>query len=163
MRGHTIESLSKSELEQLRTVFALFDPNKTNKVPVSELRKALLNLAQHTDQSNIYRLITELENREGRELSFDEFASLFSRGSGALLRGGEISRKDSNALFAMVDVENQGKIGFRELKRLTDELHEPISATEIEEMIHRADLDGDGFVDPDEFHRILSHRLRGAG
>eukprot|EP01053_Blabericola_migrator_P000778 Blabericola_migrator_1__777@NODE_1195_length_5142_cov_387_875271_g810_i0_p5_GENE_NODE_1195_length_5142_cov_387_875271_g810_i0NODE_1195_length_5142_cov_387_875271_g810_i0_p5_ORF_typecomplete_len109_score22_12EFhand_8/PF13833_6/0_00038EFhand_8/PF13833_6/1_3e10EFhand_7/PF13499_6/7_5e03EFhand_7/PF13499_6/4_7e15EFhand_1/PF00036_32/8_7e03EFhand_1/PF00036_32/0_00024EFhand_1/PF00036_32/1_7e06EFhand_5/PF13202_6/0_039EFhand_5/PF13202_6/0_00011EFhand_6/PF13405_6/0_0048EFhand_6/PF13405_6/0_021EFhand_11/PF08 len=93
-----------------------------------------------------------------QDMTFEDFAGLFSRGSGALLRGGEISRKDSGVLFAMIDVDNTGKIGFRELKRLVDELHEPISATEIEEMIHRADMDGDGYVDQEEFYRIISHR-----
>lgn len=155
------EGLSKSELEQLRTVFNLFDPTRTNKVSALALRRSLLNLSEQTDQSNIYRLLIELENKGDRSLSFEEFVALFSKGSAALLKGGEISRKDANALFSMIDYDNHGKIGFKELKRLIDELHEPISASEVEEMIHRADLDGDGLVDADEFYRIISHRHGG--
>eukprot|EP01055_Gregarina_sp_Pseudo9_P000573 Gregarina_sp_Pseudo_9__572@NODE_1369_length_1659_cov_319_741358_g1278_i0_p2_GENE_NODE_1369_length_1659_cov_319_741358_g1278_i0NODE_1369_length_1659_cov_319_741358_g1278_i0_p2_ORF_typecomplete_len173_score48_32EFhand_7/PF13499_6/1_4e05EFhand_7/PF13499_6/2_1e13EFhand_8/PF13833_6/1_3EFhand_8/PF13833_6/0_63EFhand_8/PF13833_6/0_00022EFhand_8/PF13833_6/4_7e09EFhand_11/PF08976_11/6_3e06EFhand_11/PF08976_11/1e05EFhand_1/PF00036_32/39EFhand_1/PF00036_32/2_6EFhand_1/PF00036_32/0_058EFhand_1/PF00036_32/2_1 len=155
------DGLSKSEVEQLKSVFNLFDPGKNGRVPATALRRSLLNLSEQTDQSNVYRLLVELENKGDRALSFDEFVALFSKGSAALLKGGDISKKDANVLFAMIDYDNHGKIGFRELKRLVDELHEPISATEVEEMIHRADLDGDGLVDQDEFYRIISHRHGG--
>lgn len=50
-------------------------------------------------------------------------------------------------LFNLIDVDKTGKIGYRELRSLAEELGEPLTAAEIEEMIHRADINGDGYVD----------------
>ena len=47
-------------------------------------------------------------------------------------------------MFALFDPEGNGKIGFRDLKRVVSELGEGISDEEMREMIEEADRDGDG-------------------
>ena len=49
----------------------------------------------------------------------------------------------------------QGKISFKNLKRVAKELGENMTDEELQEMIDEADRDGDGEVNEEEFVRIM--------
>jgi len=49
----------------------------------------------------------------------------------------------------------QGKITFKNLKRVAKELGENLTDEELQEMIDEADRDGDGEINLDEFLRIM--------
>jgi hypothetical protein len=54
------------------------------------------------------------------------------------------SKEEIAKVFALFDHEGSGKISFRDLKRVINELGENISEDEMKEMIEEADRDGDG-------------------
>ena len=49
----------------------------------------------------------------------------------------------------------QGKISFKNLKRVAKELGEKLTDEELQEMIDEADRDNDGEINQDEFLRIM--------
>ena len=51
-----------------------------------------------------------------------------------------------------------GKISFKNLKRVVNELGENLTDDEMREMIAEADRDGDGFVNFEDFHRIMKKK-----
>lgn len=51
-----------------------------------------------------------------------------------------------------------GKISLRNLKRVAKELGETMTDAELLEMIERADTDGDGEINPDEFYSIMTKK-----
>merc|ERR1712117_185710 len=57
--------------------------------------------------------------------------------------------------FRLFDDDNTGKISFKNLKRVTQELGENINDEELQEMINAAARDGDGQVHLQEFLRIM--------
>ena len=61
-------------------------------------------------------------------------------------------------VFKLFDVEERGKISFKNLKKISKELGENHTDDEIQEMIDQADRDGDGEVDEDEFFRIMKSK-----
>lgn len=58
-------------------------------------------------------------------------------------------------VFKLFDDDDTGKISFRNLKRIAQELGEPLNDEELQEMIEEADRDGDGLINPDEFYRLV--------
>lgn len=50
-------------------------------------------------------------------------------------------------MFRLIETDQKDRIGYADLRRLAEELGEPLTAEEIHEMIQRADTDGDGYVD----------------
>ena len=54
----------------------------------------------------------------------------------------------------------QGKISFKNLKRVAKELGENMTDEELQEMIDEADRDGDGEVSEEEFYRIMKKTSR---
>lgn len=61
-------------------------------------------------------------------------------------------------IFKLFDEDNTGKISFRNLKRVCMELGETLTDEEMQEMIDEADRDGDGFINEDEFFRVMKKR-----
>jgi Ca2+-binding EF-hand superfamily protein len=53
----------------------------------------------------------------------------------------------------------QGKITTHELKKVAKDLGEDLNDEEIEKIFVKADLDDDGFVTPDDFYNILTHKV----
>ena len=58
-------------------------------------------------------------------------------------------------MFKLFDDDETGKISFRNLKRVARELGENMTDEELQEMINKADIDGDGEVNEEEFLRIM--------
>ena len=60
--------------------------------------------------------------------------------------------------FRLFDDDETGKISFKNLKRVAQELGENMTDEELQEMIDEADRDGDGEVNEEEFFRIMKRR-----
>ena len=56
------------------------------------------------------------------------------------------------------DEESTGKITFRNLKKVAQELGEDLTDEELGEMLDEADRNGDGAIDQDEFFRVMKKR-----
>ena len=59
------------------------------------------------------------------------------------------------SLFTSLLLWLQGKISYKNLKRVAKELGENLTDEELQEMIDEADRDGDGEINQDEFLRIM--------
>mmetsp|Transcript_14473 Transcript_14473/g.37475 ORF Transcript_14473/g.37475 Transcript_14473/m.37475 type:complete len:110 (+) Transcript_14473:303-632(+) len=68
------------------------------------------------------------------------------------------SKEDVRKAFRQFDHQGTGKISFDNLKRVARELGENMTDEELLEMINKADLDGDGEVNEDEFLRIMTYK-----
>merc|ERR1712032_1786960 len=64
-------------------------------------------------------------------------------------------KEEMEKAFRLFDDDNTGKISFKNLKRVTQEIGESINDEELQEMINEADRDGDGQVNLQEFLRIM--------
>ena len=75
---------------------------------------------------------------------------------------GKMGDRDSpdeiRRVFKLFDDDETGRISFRNLKRVARELGENMTDEELQEMINKADLDGDGEVNEDEFMRIMTYK-----
>ncbi len=70
------------------------------------------------------------------------------------------SRDAIDKIFPLYDDEDTGLISVKNLQRVADDLGITVPAEELQEMITRADLDKDGFVNADEFYTILTRPIK---
>ncbi|XP_078159734.1 ca2+-binding protein 1 [Carex rostrata] len=69
---------------------------------------------------------------------------------------------DLRSAFDVLDSDRDGRISLTDLKKFYSDLaSSPISDEEIASMISTADSDHNGFVDYNEFERVLTQRKRG--
>ena len=61
-------------------------------------------------------------------------------------------------IFKLFDEDNSGKVSFRNLKRISQEIGETLTDEELQEMIDEADRGGDGLISQDEFYRVMRKR-----
>ena len=73
--------------------------------------------------------------------------------------GDRDSPEEIRRVFKLFDDDETGRISFRNLKRVARELGENMTDEELQEMINKADLDGDGEVNEEEFMRIMVIQL----
>lgn len=57
--------------------------------------------------------------------------------------------------FKMLDEDRTGKVTFKNLKRVAQQLGENLTDQEIHEMINEADTDNDGEISLDEFIALV--------
>ena len=100
-------------------------------------------------------MISDLDTDGNGSIDFGEWLTLMTK---------RVNDKDTraniNKIFALYDDERTGYISIKNLRRVAQELAEDISEAELQELVARADLDGDGLVSEDEFYTIITRPLK---
>ena len=68
------------------------------------------------------------------------------------------SKEYIQKIFQYFDLENNGKITARHLKKIAQEIGENLSDEELKEIMEEADRDGDGYIGFEDFYRIMKKR-----
>merc|ERR1711974_102104 len=100
-------------------------------------------------EAELQDMINEVDADGNGTIDFIEFLSLMSR-----------KTKDTDTeeelieAFKVFDKDADGFISASEMKNSMENLGEAVSTEEVDEMIHEADLDGDGQINYDEFVKM---------
>eukprot|EP01083_Nonionella_stella_P019695 54692_1 len=144
--------VSRDEIEELREAFNLFDTDNSGTIDPKELKSAMQSLGYDAKNQMVYQILENLDKQQG-EIDFETFLDMMT----ARLTDKD-SREDILKVFALFDDDNSGKITLDNLKRVARELGEDMTEEELQEMIDRADLDGTGAINPDEFVNIMTKK-----
>lgn len=145
--------LSQEQLEELKEAFDLFDTNQSGDIDSREFKAALRALGFEVSNEDVRRMFEEIGKECLETITFNDFCTLMT---GRM--PDRDSREEINKMFVLFDEDQTGKISFRNLKRIAQELNENITDSELQEMIDEADRDGDGLINFEEFYEIMRHR-----
>ena len=67
-------------------------------------------------------------------------------------------RDEAQKVFQLFDQDNVGKISFKNLKKISQEVGETFTDKEMHEMIKEADKSGDGSITFEEFFRVMKKK-----
>jgi Ca2+-binding EF-hand superfamily protein len=122
---------------------------------VLELKAAMTALGFESKNQGICQMIADLDADGSGAIDFSEWLALMTK---------RVNDKDSraniNKIFALFDDERTGFISAKNLRRVAQELGENLSNEELDELIRRADVDGDGLVSEEEFYTILTRKIK---
>lgn len=114
------------------------------------LQMAMRALGFEPRREEIKKIISTVTKDDSDSISEDQFVEIMSE---------KIAEKDTREeilkAFRLFDDDQTGKISFKNLKRVAEELGENLTDEELREMIQEADKDNDGEVNQDEFLRIM--------
>mmetsp|Transcript_21834 Transcript_21834/g.43332 ORF Transcript_21834/g.43332 Transcript_21834/m.43332 type:complete len:166 (+) Transcript_21834:30-527(+) len=142
--------LSQEEVEELQEAFNLFDTDQTGTIDSGELKAAMESLGYKKKNKMVYQMIESMP--EG-EIDFDGFLDLMT----ARISDTD-SREDIHKVFRLFDEEESGFITLSNLQRVAKELGEGMTQQELQDMIDRADLDGDNMISPEEFFNVMTKK-----
>eukprot|EP00928_Gymnodinium_smaydae_P063570 TRINITY_DN47110_c0_g1_i1.p1 TRINITY_DN47110_c0_g1~~TRINITY_DN47110_c0_g1_i1.p1 ORF type:complete len:183 (+),score=52.49 TRINITY_DN47110_c0_g1_i1:42-551(+) len=151
-RRYERPGLTQDEIEEAKESFDLFDVDGTQRVNPRDLRAALQSLGLRRNQV-VQNMLSDLERQGARPLDFAGFLDLMSAKMGE-----RDTREDVNKVFRLFDDDCTGSITVRNLRRVARELGESISAEDLEEMLARADTDGDGEVSVEDFYELMTRK-----
>merc|ERR1719433_1666304 len=147
------QGLDEEQIEELREAFNLFDTEHSGTIDARELKAALRALGFEVKKEDVRRMLSDVGKDPSQPIDFNDFCEM--------MRGrmpDKNSRAEIDKVFALFDEDETGKISFRNLKRIAQELGENLTDEELQEMIEEADRDGDGLINPDEFYRVMRKR-----
>ena len=113
----------------------------------------MTSLGFESKNQTIYQMIADLDSDGSGQIDFEEFLTLMTA---------RVSDKDSREnirkIFKLFDDEKTGIISIKNLRRVAKELGETIDESELQEMVERADTNGDGLVSEEEFYNIITKK-----
>ena len=99
-------------------------------------------------------MISDLDKNKSGTIDFEEFLDMMTA-----RMSDKDTREDISKVFRLFDDDNTGTITLRNLRRVARELGETMTDEELQEMVDRADSNGDGAVTLDDFFNIKDLRL----
>jgi centrin-1 len=101
-------------------------------------------------REEIKKMIADVDKDNSGVIDFPEFLDMMTQKMAE-----RDPREEMLKAFRLFDDEGDGKITFKNLKRVAKELGENMTDEEIQEMIDEADRDGDNAINEEEFMRIM--------
>ncbi|XP_063682162.1 uncharacterized protein LOC134817019 [Bolinopsis microptera] len=156
---------SDNQMKVFETIFQRLDINGDGQVSPSELRKALKFMDIRVDKAVCARMVYDF-NEDGFldiDIFMDMVTELFRKGYldpityNIELAQDQKKKKVINSaddllrIFHSFDQDNSGNISKSEIRSIAGDLGLPMSDLEIEKFMERADRNGDGSIDQDEF------------
>merc|ERR550534_598027 len=144
--------VSQEEIQELKEAFDLFDTDKSGSIEIDELKRAMTSLGYDKKSQNrmVFQILENLDKNKDGQIDFDEFLDMMT----ARISDRD-SREDIMKVFMLFDQDGTGRITLDDLKAVAEELGEELNVEELREMIERADSDGSGSINPDEFYKIM--------
>ncbi|CAD8134629.1 unnamed protein product [Paramecium octaurelia] len=143
--------LTDDEIDEIREAFNLFDTEGTGRVDPRELKAAMQSLGFDQKNPTIFNMIAELEN-EGTDIDFDQFLDAITS-----KLGNRENRDGINKIFDLFDDDGSNSINLNNLKRVSKELGETMTAEELAEMLERAASNGRE-ITREDFYNIMVKR-----
>jgi len=142
------DSMSDTELKELKAVFKELDANGDGQITVSELSQALEKAGSSARKEEILALLSAADIDGDGNLSYDELLMTSV--------GRKISAKEERLweAFCRLDLNRDGKLSAAEIEQVLG----VADKDEVAQMIKEVDIDGDGEVDFDEFLNLWSLR-----
>lgn len=144
------DNLSEMKVIEFKAAFELFDKDRDGKITTKELGTVMKNLGQNPSESELIRMIKEIDTDGNGTIDFKEFLGLMVQ----RMKDTD-SEEELLEAFKVFDRDGNGFITTHELRHVMTYLGDPLSPEEVEEMIIEADMDGDGEINYHEFLRMM--------
>ncbi|XP_036215051.1 calcium-binding protein E63-1 isoform X3 [Bactrocera oleae] len=160
-----------SQVRDLRTAFDLLDRNRDGRVTANELQFMLKNLGINVRDEIIHDLIREASHSGNGLINEAEFLQWVGRiqalrdeqqqqqqqqeENASKPEENDDVTEDLIAAFRVFDRDGNGFITRDELQTAMEMIGEPLSETQLTQLLAIADLDQDGRINYEEFTRLL--------
>ena len=138
---------------EIKEAFDLFDTDGGGTIDPGELKAAMTSLGFEAKNQTIYQMISDLDEDGSGTIDFDEFLDMMTA-----RMSDKDSREDIQKVFKLFDDDRSNSINIHNLRRVARELGETMDDSELQEMIERADSNGDGQVTFEDFFNIMTKK-----
>lgn len=138
---------AKALVVEAQGVFREFDKDKNGFISAQELGTALRMLGLNPTMKEVQNMINEIDQNGDGMIDFDEFLAFLKR---SYKKPDEVKMELKKA-FQVFDLNKDGFISRAELQSVLTKMGEKLTEKEVDEMMEKADKNGDGKIDYDEY------------
>ncbi|XP_061341836.1 calmodulin-like protein 30 [Gastrolobium bilobum] len=134
--------------DEMKWVFEKFDTNKDGNISLEEYKAAVRALDRGIGDSEAVKAFKAMDSNGDGLIEFKEFMEIFNGES-------RIKENEIKSAFQVFDLNGDGKISAEELSQVLKRLGESCSLSACKKMVKGVDGNGDGFIDLNEFMRMM--------
>jgi len=150
-----MEGLTKSEADELKDAFSLFDKDGSGTICMTELGSVMRAVGQNPTQQELEDIMNKADLDKSGSLTYDEYLNIINSYS---LGKSDVEIQLRQA-FLVFDRDKTGFLNRKELQEVLCGMGEPLSLNETEYVMSKIDTDKDGQIDVDEFVAFLIGRV----
>ncbi|ORX88165.1 calmodulin mutant SYNCAM71A [Basidiobolus meristosporus CBS 931.73] len=147
------DQLTEEQLAECKEVFRELDRDCSGYIDKANLRATMESLGQHPTEQDLEDMLNEADKDGDGVIDFTEFTNL-------TVKKFKEHHADNNKMirqaFMGFDEDGDGVIDLDELKNALLHLGEQFEEEEIINLFHKADSNGDGHIDFEEFLGLTS-------
>ena len=152
-----LSDLPEDLLVQISCAFYLFDTDKDGLLKSKDFLKALSKNQISLPESNAKDIVGNYKNDENQEkdVTMKDFISLIN----LRIKSARNVENEEEILemFKIFDKKGTGKLSSGDIRSVLDDIDEPISQQELEDLMLNWDKDKDGFLDYSEFKEMMTN------
>eukprot|EP00759_Apiculatamorpha_spiralis_P028760 PhF_6_TR31253/c0_g1_i1/m.45799/K02183/CALM; calmodulin len=137
-------SLTQQQVDEYRKAFALFDKSGDGSINAEELGYALRMNGMSPTEEEVAQMLQQCDADKSGVIEFNEFIVLMMKAFEA--QANRNPEEEVKQAFMALDKDGDGFISAALLRKILTSLGEPISNSEVDEILRIADQDGDGQV-----------------
>ena len=139
VRTHT---RTQAQLDEFREAFAAFDKDGGGSIDATELRALMASVGQIPTDDELHEMIRIADADGSGSVDFYEFVTLMAHKMTDVKSEAHIK-----AAFSIFDFSGDGHIDAEEMRRIMMNVGEPVTISDINDLIGEVDKNGDGYVD----------------
>ena len=143
-------SISEETKQDYMDAFNMFDTNHDGTITSQKLGELMRKLGQNPSDDDLIQMIESVAKPGSKKIGFDEFVDMMEKKNNE-----EDTEVEIIKAFRVFDTESNGLISNENLAHIIRTLGETLTDKEIEEIVSEADVDGDGFINYEEFVRMM--------
>jgi calcium-binding protein CML len=130
----------------MEEVQKVFNNNRDGKISCEELKNYFRELGWEMTPEEVQTMLSEFDKDNDGHIDLKEFTEIMN---------GSPSSKELRDAFDVFDLDRNGLISASELHEMLNRLGKKCSIAECAVMITKVDVDGDGFVNFQEFKKMM--------
>ncbi|XP_075989464.1 uncharacterized protein LOC142985278 [Anticarsia gemmatalis] len=146
--------LTKRQQSDLLEAFNLLDYTGEGKIKSEDFRVAIKALGYEPTKEELQKMINAVDKGDTGKLSFENFETAIMRKIMSQDTDGDIMKS-----FRLFDIDDTEHISFDNVKAVSKILGCYLTDEEIEEMIDDADKDFDGYINVQEFMKMIKNSV----
>ena len=142
---------NNSKFQEIKEAFNVFDKDNDGFITIKELATVMRSLGHNPTEMELQEMIKKYDKDESGTIDFPEFLELIN----TKIKETELEEQLIET-FKVFDRDGNGLLSGRELKYVMAVVGEVLTDEEVDELIQQADIDGDGFINYQEFVRMMT-------
>lgn len=138
---------------EYKEAFDIFDKDKKGLITPKELGAVMKSLGQNPTDAELFDMLSEVDLNNNGQIDYNEFLSLMTR----KMRDTD-TEEELIETFKIFDKDGNGQISAKEIVEIMTALGLQITIEEANDVIKDADRDHDGYINYEEFVRLIVNK-----